>query len=139
MGVWADFKKFASRGDFTTMAVGIVIGIAVTAVVSGLVSDLVNPLIGLAGGGNLNTLGNVTVGHSTFLIGSFASAVLNFGIVLVVVFFAIVYPIEQARLRPHKPPPPGPPTTRECPECCSTISVKAHKCAFCGSAVAPTA
>ncbi|MEM0128773.1 MAG: MscL family protein [Thermoplasmata archaeon] len=139
MGAWADFKKFASRGDFLSMAVGIVVGIAVTSVVSGLVTNVINPTIGLAGGGNLNTLGNVTVGGSTYHFGALASDVLNFVIVLVVAFFAIVYPIEQARQRVHKPPPPAPPTTRECPECCSAISVRARKCAFCGSAVTPTA
>lgn len=138
MGVWKDFKAFATRGSFMDMAVGIVIGIAVTAVVSGMVTDLVNPLIGLAGGGNLNQIGNVTYHHSTFALGAFASALVNFVIVLVVVFFAIVYPMAKSLERRQAKQAKAPPTTRECPECCSAISVKAKKCAFCQSTVTPT-
>jgi len=139
MGLWADFKKFATRGSFAEMAVGIVIGIAVTAVVSGLVSDLVNPLIGLVLPGNLNDVGNVVFLNSTFAFGAFASALINFVVVLLVVFFAIVYPMAKQLERAEARKAKAPPTTRECPECCSSISVKAKRCAFCASSVTPTA
>ena len=137
MGLWADFKQFATRGSFADMAVGIVIGIAVTAVVSGMVTNVIDPLIGLALPGNLNQVGNVTVGGSVFAFGAFASAVINFVVVLVVVFFAIAYPmvrhLRRQATRAAKPPPPA----RECPECCSTINVRAKRCPFCASPVTP--
>ncbi|HNR40584.1 MAG TPA: large conductance mechanosensitive channel protein MscL, partial [Acidobacteriota bacterium] len=31
--------------------------------------------------------------------------------------------------------PPAPPDTRECPHCCSTISIKATRCAHCTAEV----
>lgn len=139
MGVWQDFKTFASKGSFATMAVGIVIGLAVTTVVMSLVSDLVNPLIGLALPGNLNDVGNVVVLHSTFAFGAFASAVINFLVVLVVVFFAIVYPLAKQAERAAAKQAQAPPTMRDCPECCSSISVNAKRCAYCAAPVTPTA
>ncbi len=139
MGVWEDLKKFATRGSFAEMAVGIVIGIAITAVVSGLVSNLVDPLIGLVLPGNLNQVGNIQVLNSTFAFGAFASALINFIVVLVVVFFAIVYPMAKQVERQEARKAKAPPTTRECPECCSPINVKAKRCAFCASTVTPAA
>lgn len=139
MGLWADFKKFATRGNFAAMAVGIVIGLAVVAVVGALVTDVVNPLVGLAGAGNLNNLGNVTIKNSYFQFGSLASAALNFVVVLVVVFFAIAYPMEKAQERLEAKKPKGPPTTRECPACFMSINVKATRCPYCTSEVTPLA
>ena len=138
MGVWNDLKTFATRGSFADMAVGIVIGLAVTAVVSSMVSDLVNPLIGLVLPGNLNDVGNVQVLNATFALGKFASAVINFVVVVVVVFFSIVYPMAKHIERAERKKVKAPPTTRECPECYSSISVKAKRCAFCASPVTPT-
>lgn len=139
MGVWEDLKKFAGQPTFTQMAVAFVLGVAVTTVVTALVGDIVNPLIGLVLPGNLNDVLQVHVLNSTFYFGAFISALINFIVVLVVVFFAIVYPLAKRAERAAARKAKLPPSTRECPECCSTISVKAKRCAFCAAPVTPTA
>jgi large conductance mechanosensitive channel len=139
MGIVADFKAFVTKDTFAVMAVGIVVGIAVTTVVTGLIGDLINPLIGLALHGNLDSELIVSFGGSTFLFGAFISALINFVVVLAVIFFAIVYPLAKRQERIDARKAKAPPTTRECPECCSTISRKAKRCAFCASTVAPAA
>ena len=48
--LWAEFKKFISRGSVIDLAVGMVIGSAFTKIVNSLVNDLLMPLIALAVG-----------------------------------------------------------------------------------------
>ncbi|HUZ79902.1 MAG TPA: MscL family protein [Thermoplasmata archaeon] len=137
MGVWADFKKFASNPSFANMAVGIVVGIAVTTVVGGVTGSVISPAVGLVFHGNLNNVGNVTVGGSTFTFGVLFQDLINFLIVLGVVFVIIVYPMLRVERRRTARTPAAKPTTRECPECYSTINRRAKRCAFCGSEVTP--
>ena len=55
--LWAEFKKFISRGSVIDLAVGMVIGSAFTKIVNSLVNDLLMPLIALAiGKTHLNEL-----------------------------------------------------------------------------------
>jgi len=55
--LWAEFKKFISRGSVIDLAVGMVIGSAFTKIVTSLVNDLLMPLIALAiGKTHLNEL-----------------------------------------------------------------------------------
>jgi hypothetical protein len=57
MGLLAEFKEFAMKGNVIDLAVGIVIGTAFGKIVSSLVEDVVMPPIGLAVGGvNFNDL-----------------------------------------------------------------------------------
>ncbi|MFZ0699513.1 MAG: MscL family protein [Thermoplasmata archaeon] len=137
MGVISDLKAFLTNDTFASMAVAIVVGLAVVAVVTALISDLINPLIGLALHGNLDAELVVVYGGSTFLFGTFISALINFVVVMVVIFFALVYPLAKRKERIDARKATASPTTRECPECYSTINRKAKRCAFCGSEVTP--
>lgn len=136
MGLWADFKKFAGNPTFANMAVGIVVGIAVTTVVTGITGSIVSPAVGLVFHGNLDDVGNVTLHGSTFTFGVLLQDLINFFIVLAVVFMIIVYPMLRLERRRAAKTVVAP-TTRECPECVSAISRKAKRCAFCGSSVTP--
>ncbi len=49
--MFAEFKKFAMRGNVVDMAIGIVIGTAFGAITKSLVSDIIMPPIGLLLGG----------------------------------------------------------------------------------------
>jgi large conductance mechanosensitive channel len=128
------FRQFLMRGNLIDLAVAVVIGTAFTAVVTAIVQDLITPLIAAIGGKpNFGAL-SFTVNHSTFLYGSFINALLSFLIVAAVVYFLVVSPVTKitSRLQRNKAA-----TTRDCPECLSSIPVAATRCSFCTVAVTP--
>ena len=94
------FKEFVLRGNVIDLAVGIIIGAAFTAIVAALVADIFNPLIGaLFDASDLKKAFVVTIptlsgGTAKILFGSVIAAVLQFLIVALVVFFAIVVPVN---------------------------------------------
>jgi len=128
------FRNFLSRGSLIDLAVAVVIGTAFTAVVTALVADLITPLIAaIAGKPNFAAL-QFTVHKSTFLYGSFINAALTFLIVAAVVYYLIVAPMAKITARFQKA---AEVTTRDCPECLSTIPIAASRCMYCTSQVAP--
>jgi len=126
-----EFKEFALRGNVIDLAVGVIIGGAFGKIVSSLVGDVLMPLIGLVSGGiNFSDLA-FTVGNATVKYGAFLQSVVDFLIVAFVVFLLI-----RSINRMKKPAPaaaPAEPTTRECPYCFTTISIKATRCPHCTS------
>jgi large conductance mechanosensitive channel len=128
------FRNFISRGNLIDLAVAVVIGTAFTAVVTALVADLITPLIAaIAGKPNFSAL-KFTVHNSTFLYGSFINALLSFLIVAAVVYYLIVAPMAKVTALFHRQ---AEVTTRDCPECLSTIPLAATRCMYCTTAVAP--
>jgi large conductance mechanosensitive channel len=142
-----DFKAFILRGNVVDMAVGIIIGAAFGAIITSLVRDVIMPPIGLALGNvdftnlfavlkpagatyaslaDAQAAGAVTINYGVFL-----NTIIIFLIIALVVFFLIVRPI--AKMTAKKPAPAGPPTTKECPYCQSTINIKATRCPNCTS------
>ena len=128
------FRTFLARGNVIDLAVAVVIGTAFTAVVAAVVADLITPLIAaIAGKPSFATL-KFTVNHSTFLYGSFINALLSFLIIAAVVYYLIVAPMAKITARFQRNVEV---TTRDCPECLSTIPVAASRCMYCTSPVAP--
>lgn len=127
-----DFKAFILKGDVVSMAVGIVIGLAFQAVIAALVADIITPLIGVAGHFDFSYW-TFTLNGSTFLQGAFLNAVISFLMVSLVVFFLVVRPYEEMKKRAAKPAPTPEVTTKECPFCISSISLKATRCPNCTS------
>jgi large conductance mechanosensitive channel len=128
------FRDFITRGNLIQLAVAFVIGAAFTAVVTALVNDLVTPLIAaIAGKPNFSGL-FFTVNSSKFLYGSFINAVLEFVIVAAVIYYLIVAPMAKVTARFTKEVEV---TTRECPQCLSTIPIAATRCMYCTSQVTP--
>jgi large conductance mechanosensitive channel len=128
------FRAFINRGNLISLAIAIVVGTAFTAMVTALVADLITPLIAAVGGQpNFSTL-QFTIHKSTFHYGSFFNAVLSFLIIAGVVYYLIVAPSVRlsARLTRHEEA-----TTRDCPECLSTIPIAASRCMYCTSQLAP--
>jgi large conductance mechanosensitive channel len=122
------FRAFINRGSLISLAIAIVIGTAFTAMVTALVGDLITPLIAaIAGKPNFSRL-QFTVHHSTFLYGSFFNAVLSFLIIAAVVYYLIVVPQVRLTTRLTKT---AEATTRDCPECLSTIPIAASRCMYC--------
>jgi large conductance mechanosensitive channel len=136
------FRKFVLRGNVVDLAVGVVIGAAFGAVVTAFVTGLITPLVGLFGSQNFEKLGlclkgscagdpktGIPTGH-VLLYGSVLTAVLNFLILAAVVYFFVVKPVNRLMER-FKTEPEVAQTTKECPECLSSIPRAAVRCAFC--------
>jgi len=135
-GLLRDFRAFILRGNVVDLAVAVVIGAAFGAVVTALVSDLVTPLIA-AIGGNPDFSGlSFTIHKSHFLYGHFINALIAFLVIAAAVFFLVVVPVNKLMAR-RKTEPEVEATTRDCPECLSSIPIAAKRCAFCTSEVAP--
>ena len=139
MTVMEDFKKFLIGGNLITLAVAFVVGLAIVALIGALVNDVINPLIGAAIKVDFSNLGKPIVNGSTFYFGALLGSLINFLILMAVVFFAIAYPYQKYLERKAARTPAPPVTTRECPSCMNQISMKATRCGFCTSTVTPTA
>ena len=149
--MFKEFKEFAMRGNVVDMAVGIIIGGAFGTIVKSLVSDVIMPPIGLLLGGvdfsdlfitlkqgttagpyatlaAAQAAGAVTIGYGLFL-----NAVISFLIVAFAVFL-LIKGINKLHLQ--QAAPAAEPTTKECPHCFSTITIKATRCPHCTSELA---
>jgi large conductance mechanosensitive channel len=139
-----EFKDFAMKGNVLDMAIGVIIGGAFGKIVSSLVSDVLMPPIGLLMGKVdfsslfLNLSGTPqpsltaakAAGAPTINYGVFLQATFDF----VIISFVIFILVKQVN-RLKKPEPTAAPTTKDCPQCLSTIPLKATKCAHCTSNV----
>lgn len=131
------FKQFLLRGNVIDLAVAVVIGGAFGAVVTALVTDLITPLIAAIGGKPDFSAIKFTVNGSTFPIGHFINAIIAFIMVAAAIYFFVVVPMNTVMARMRRGEAPPDPTTKTCPECLSTIPIKARRCAFCTSPVGP--
>ena len=128
------FRDFITRGNLIDLAIAVVIGLAFTAVVTALVADLITPLIAAIGGKPDFSGLTFTVNHSTFRYGLFFNAVISFLIIAAVLYFLIVSPMAKVTARFAKKVEA---TTRDCPECLSSIPIAATRCMYCTTVVAP--
>jgi large conductance mechanosensitive channel len=130
------FRKFLFRGNLIDLAVAVVVGVAFNAVIQALISDIITPLIAaIAGKPNFSAL-TFTVHKSHFLYGSFLNALISFVIIAAVVYYLIVSPaarITDLTTRNKEA------TQRDCPECLSSIPIKAKRCMYCTAEVPPVA
>ncbi len=135
-----EFKEFAMRGNVVDMAVGIVIGGAFGKIVSSFVKDVLMPPIGMLLGGVdfssfVVTLKDKTSDAEAVTInyGVFINTVLDF-LIIAFAIFLVIKAMNAAKKREEAPPPE--PTTKACPFCQSTISIKAIRCGHCTSELA---
>lgn len=121
-----EFKEFALKGNVIDLAVGVIIGAAFGKVVTAVIDIFLQPL--------LDALPKLETGGT-----GFAGSLLSFLGVLVeflltaLVLFAIIKAVNAAKKITKKPEAPAAPTTRECPFCCSSVSIKATRCPHCTS------
>ena len=125
-----DFRAFILRGNVVDLAVGVVIGAAFGAVVTAFVKGMLTPLIGLPGTANFDTL-TFEVSGSVFRYGSVITALINFLLIAIAVFFFVVKPVNHLMERRAAGQPVEAPGTKDCPHCLSSIPVAATVCAFC--------
>jgi len=126
-----EFRNFAMRGNVIDLAVGVIIGGAFGKIVGSLVNDILMPLIGLVLGGVNFAEQAIQIGEASVRWGAFVQAIIDF-IIIAFVIFLIVKAANKAK-KEEPAPAPAEPTTKECPFCFSTISIKATRCPNCTS------
>lgn len=148
-----EFKEFIMRGNVIDLAVGVIIGGAFQAIVNSMVNDIIMPVISLATKGmdfanKFIILSKLPEGAeapatlaaaqeqglATLSYGSFITAVINFLIMAVIIFFMVKGINKISTLGKKKEEEvPEEPTTKTCPFCKSEIAVDATKCPHCTS------
>lgn len=137
-----EFKDFIMRGNVLDLAVAVIIGGAFGKIIASLVNDVLMPLIGLVLGGvsfadrfiSLNGKTYATLaeaqaaGAATLNYGLFINATIDFVIIAFVIFVLV-----RAAASLQKPAPVSAPTTKDCPYCLTSISLKATRCPNCTS------
>jgi large conductance mechanosensitive channel len=143
-----EFRDFIARGNVIDLAVGVIIGAAFGKIVTSLVEGIVMPPIGLLLGkidfSSLFVVLDTSKGIPPSLdaakkggipviaYGQFINDVIGFLIIAVVVFL-MVKQVNRIKSSVDQPVPAAAPTTKECPFCASTISIKAKRCPQCTS------
>ena len=117
MGLIQEFREFAVKGNAIDLAVGVIIGGAFGKIVSSLVDDIIMPPIGLLLGGvdfknlfiNLGSGGYATLaeakaaGAPTLNYGNFLQSVVDF-LLVVWVIFLMVKAINRMRQKEEEAP-----------------------------------
>jgi large conductance mechanosensitive channel len=119
------FKEFILRGNVIDLAVAVVIGAAFTAVVNGLVTGIFNPVISLLFNASSLSKAGITLraasaGQDAVVLswGLVIAAVIQFLLVAIVVYFALIVPMNyvkklQAKRAGVKEEAPAGPTETE--------------------------
>jgi large conductance mechanosensitive channel len=148
--MWKEFRDFIARGNVVDLAVGVIIGAAFGKIVTTLVEGVMMPPLGVVLGRVdfsslflvLDTSKGVPAslaeakqqGIPVITYGQLLNDIIGFLIVALAVFL-LVKQVNRIKSAVDRPAPPGSSTTRECPFCASTISIKATRCPQCTSAI----
>ena len=133
---WDEFVAFAVKGNAMALAVGTIIGAAFSTITKSLTDDIIMPIIAIFMGGidfsemkivlprlfgpeKLDEAGNVIL--NTLNYGNFISAVINFAILALVVFWLVkslnkmaeIGKKKEAEAAKAEPPTPPAPTAEE--------------------------
>ena len=147
-----EFREFIARGNVIDLAVGVIIGAAFGKIVTTLVEGIIMPPIGLllgridfsslfyvldAGKSPASLAAAKEMGVPVIAYGQFINDVFAFLIVALAVFM-MVKQVNRIKSGFDKPAAAAAPTTKECPFCVSTISLKARRCPNCTSELQST-
>ena len=145
--VLEEFKKFIMKGNVLDLAVGIIIGAAFGKIVSSLVSDMLMPIIGLVMGKVSFTSLFISLDFKTYetlelakkagapilMYGNFIQSIVDFMIVGLAIFMVVKGVNKAQSMASKNETETVAPTTKDCPECCSVINIKAKICPHCHS------
>jgi len=156
-----EFKDFITKGNVISLAIGVIIGGAFQAVINSAVKDVFMPIIGeftkridfstaflditrmRNRSLDIITSAEKAVEAQRVIVsyGSLITAVINFLIIGLIVFFIVksinsvgdVGKKVRRRGKNASEEPKPEPTAKECPFCCSEIAIKATRCPQCTS------
>ncbi len=122
---WEEFKSFAVKGNAMNLAVGVIIGAAFQSIISSLTNDVIMPIVSIFLGGidfsemklvlprlfgpaPVDEAGNAIL--NTLNYGNFISAVINFFILALVVFWLVkgLNKLTELAAPPKEEPEPEP-------------------------------
>jgi large conductance mechanosensitive channel len=140
---FAEFKKFALKGNVMDLAVGVIIGGAFSAIVTALTANFIQPLINSIGGAEVGgaiklpwvDYSNLSAEEAAALslnYGAFITAIINF-VIIALVLFLLVKGMNKLMSIGKKEEEPAEPTTKTCPFCKSEIVIDAVRCPNCTS------
>jgi large conductance mechanosensitive channel len=131
---FSEFKAFITKGNVIDLAVGVIIGGAFQAIVSSFTGDIISPLLGLLVNNDFSAL-VATVGDVEIRYGAFITAVINFILMALVIFFFLkaIRGAGKVGKKKKEEVPAAAPTTKVCPYCRSEIALEATRCPHCTS------
>ena len=143
-----EFRDFIARGNVIDLAVGVIIGAAFGKIVTTLVEGVLMPPLGLllgridfsslfyvldsARGVPASLADAKAKGVPVIAYGQLLNEMIGFLIVALAVF-VLVKQVNRIKSSLDKPQPAEASSTKECPFCASTISIKAKRCPQCTS------
>lgn len=149
-----EFRDFIARGNVMDLAVGVIIGAAFGKIVTTLVEGILMPPIGMllgrvdfaslfqvldASKGVPESLADAKAkGIPVIAYGQLINDIIGFVIVALAVFI-LIRQVNRIKSGLDTPKPGAAPTTKECPFCLSTISLRARRCPHCTSELASPA
>jgi len=99
------FRDFISRGNVIDLAVGVIIGSLFSAIVTALVENIMNPLIAaIFGQPNFDDVLAITLRDSQIRIGVVLTAIVNFLLTAIAVYFFIVVPMNKLKSKEEQAP-----------------------------------
>ncbi len=134
MGIIKEFKEFIAQGNVMDLAVGVIIGGAFKTIVDSLTNDIISPILGLVGGVDFSDL-SLNIMGVELKYGSFITAIINFLIMAVIIFFMVKAVNKVMSLGKKKEEAVEEVKTKVCPYCKSEIDKDATKCPHCTSEV----
>lgn len=97
------FKEFISRGNVVELAVGVIIGAAFKNIVDALVDGIINPLIAaVIGKPDFSDAFILTLNGTDMKFGLLITAVINFLLMALAIYFCIVVPMNALNARRKK-------------------------------------
>ena len=97
------FKDFISRGNVVELAVGVIIGAAFKNIVDALVDGIINPLIAaVIGKPDFSDAFILTLNGTDVKFGLLITAIINFLLMALAIYFCIVVPMNALNARRKK-------------------------------------
>ena len=140
-----EFREFIARGNVIDLAVAVVIGAAFGRIVTTFAEGVLMPPLGMLTSGidfanmfyvldgSRGTPASVADAKANsvpiIMYGQLITDIINF----LIVAFAVFLLVKQVNRLKSKQEGEAGPTTKECPQCLSTIPLKATRCAHCTS------
>jgi large conductance mechanosensitive channel len=109
MGMFKEFKEFATKGNVMDLAVAVIMGGAFGAIVTALTDKILMPVIGSVIGKSFESM-SADINGVAIQYGSFIQAVINF-LLITLFLFLLLKGMNSMKKKQEAAPPAGPSST----------------------------